>query len=80
MTELRLRNVEPAIMELLRGQAKRNGQTLEQWLKDQLHDLATMPLRQMLKDLRVSREEMGQQFGTLPDCGAGIREDREGMC
>ncbi len=80
MTELRLRNVDSATMELLRVQAKRNGQTLELWLKNQLLELATRPMRQILEDLRASREEMRQQYGTLPDSTAAFLEGREGLC
>lgn len=80
MTELRLRNVEPDTVELLRGQAKQNGKTLEQWLKVQLHDLATNPMRRMLQELRESRNELAEQHGVLSDSVDGIREEREGRC
>ena len=77
MTEVRLRNVEPQVLEVIRELARRRHRTMEQFIKDELAGLADREKSAMLAQLRQAREELHAAHGDGPDSTAGIRAERE---
>jgi len=77
MTEVRLRNVDPWVVESLRAMAKKNGRSMENEIKDALYKIASAPKKKMLERLRVLREKQRREIGTLPDSTPDIRAERE---
>jgi len=79
MAELRVRNIESWAVELIRDMAKRKSQSMEQFLKDHLYELARHEKQELLAELRHEREEQRQKYGVGPDSTPGIRAERDAM-
>ena len=79
MTELRLRNIDPWAVELIRDMARRKSQSMEQFLKDHLYELAKHEKKELLAEIRREREEQRQKYGVGPDSTPGIRAERDAM-
>lgn len=77
MTEVRLRNVEPETVAVLREIARRHAQTMEQYLTDRLTDLANRDKLALLDELRHARDGQRAAGGELSDSTPGIRAERE---
>jgi antitoxin FitA len=77
MTELRIRNVDPWIVESLRLRARANGKSLEGELRELLRLEAMRPKERMAEEMRLMREELREKYGTFSDSAALIREDRD---
>ena len=77
MTEVRLRNVEPEVLDVIRELARRRHRTMEQYLKDELAALADREKTAMLAQLRQTRQELHATHGEGPDSTEGIRAERE---
>jgi antitoxin FitA len=77
MTELRIRNVDPWIVESLRLRARANGKSLEGELRELLRQEAMRPKEKLAEELRRMREELREKYGTFSDSAALIREDRD---
>ncbi len=77
MTEVRLRNVDPEAIEVIREIARRHSKSMESLIKEQLYELADREKNALLAQLRQSREELFQKYGLLPDSTPGIRDERE---
>jgi plasmid stability protein len=78
MTEVRLRNVNPSVVEAIRCRARQNGRTLEAEIKDGLARIANEPKAELLARLRQEREGQRLGQGTLADSTPDIRAEREG--
>jgi hypothetical protein len=61
----------------LKAQARAHGQTLEEFLRDQLPELALRPRKEMAERAARLREAIAKEHGLLPDSAAAIREDRD---
>ncbi len=79
MTELRLRNIDPWAVELIRDMARRKSQSMEQFLKEHLYELAQHEKKELLAEIRREREEQRQKYGVGPDSTHGIRVERDAM-
>jgi len=77
MTEVRLRNVDPWVVEVIRGMAKRNNLTAEEQIKQFLVTLANQEKNALLDELRQGRMKQREKYGVLPDSTPGIREERD---
>ena len=77
VTEVRLRNVEPDVLNVIRELARRRHRTMEQFLKDELAALADREKTAMLAQLRRTRDELRAAHGDGPDSTDGIRAERE---
>ncbi|MCE9565978.1 MAG: hypothetical protein K8U57_28475 [Planctomycetes bacterium] len=77
MTEVRLRNVEPWVVEVIRQIAKRKNRSTEEEIKAQLFALASREKSDLLAELRIARDDQLAKHGVLPDSSTGIREERE---
>ncbi len=77
MTELRIRNVDPWIVESLRLRARANGKSLEGELRELLRQEAMRPKEELGEELRRMRGELREKYGTFSDSAALIREDRD---
>ncbi|MBA4066207.1 MAG: hypothetical protein C0501_21330 [Isosphaera sp.] len=73
MTEVRLRNVDPGVVDAIRAIARENRRTLEAEIKDALARLASARKDALLD--RIARERGGQ--GVSPDSAPGIRAERD---
>lgn len=73
MTEVRLRDVDPGVVEAIRAIAKENRRTLEAEIKDALARFANARKDALLD--RIDRERDGQPL--LSDSTPGIRAERE---
>jgi hypothetical protein len=61
MSEVRVRNLQRWVVEMLRDQAKRAGYgNLESYLRERLSDEALRPRREWAEKLRARREELFQ--------------------
>jgi len=77
MTELRLRDVDPAVVEAIREMARQNRRSMEAEIKEGLARIANQGKAELLDRLRRERQKQRGQQGTLPDSVAGIRAERE---
>lgn len=77
MTELRLRNVDPAVVEALRELARQNHRSMEAEIKEGLARIANQGKAELLARLRREREKQRAEQGTLTDSTADIRAERE---
>ncbi len=77
MPDIRVRGVSEDIVHLLKGQAKRNGQTLQSVLMEVLTEAALRPRRQLIAELMAHQEQMREACGVLPDSTLHIREERD---
>ena len=77
MTELRLRNVDPAIVAAIREMARQNRRSMEAEIKEGLARIANQGKAELLGRLRRERENQRGRQGTLADSVTGIRAERE---
>ena len=73
MTEIRLRNVEPWIVDVLREIARENHQSMENEIKSALLHLASDHKTKLLSKLRKKRKSAGMHTDSAPS----IRQERE---
>jgi plasmid stability protein len=77
MGELRVRNVDEAVVLEFKERARRHGTSLEAELRSALTEEATRPRREWSEQLASMRESIRSQYGTMPDSAAFIRADRD---
>jgi antitoxin FitA len=77
MTELRIRNVDEWVVEALRLEARSNGKSLEEALRELLSKEAMRRKQALADELREMRGELKKKYGTFTDSAALIREDRD---
>jgi hypothetical protein len=77
MSEIRVRNLEPWVVEMLRDQAQRAGCSLEGFLRERLREEAMRKRLEWAEKLRVRREELFQKYGLFSDSAELIRQDRD---
>ena len=77
MTEVRLRDVEPAVLDVIRELARQNHRTMEQEIKAGLVEIANARKAQLLDRLSRARADQQQRFGETKDSTPGIRAERE---
>jgi antitoxin FitA len=77
MTDVRIRNVDPWVLESLRLRARENGNSLEAELREMLCKEAMRPKQELAEELRRMRAELREKYGTFSDSAALIREDRD---
>lgn len=78
MTELRIRNVDDAIVDIHRHNAKRNGTSLEAELKRILTESAFSKRRALSEQLQRERDELRDRYGDFPSSTEFMRANREG--
>jgi plasmid stability protein len=77
MTEVRIRDVDPWIVESLRLRARSHGKSLEGELRELLRQEAMRPKQELADELRQMRGELRAKYGTFSDSAILIREDRD---
>lgn len=77
MTEVRLRNVDSSVVEVIRDIARQNRRSLEAEIKAALLRAANERKAGLLDRLARGRAAQRQGIGTLPDSTPGIRAERE---
>jgi plasmid stability protein len=77
MTDVRIRNVDPWILDSLRLRARENGNSLEGELRTLLRTEAMRPKLELAEELHHMRGELREKYGTFSDSTAIIREDRD---
>lgn len=77
MTEVRLRNVAPDVLDLMRHQARENRRSMEDEIKAAIAQAANARKHQFLARLDREREEQFRRHGELSDSTTGIRAERE---
>jgi hypothetical protein len=77
MSEIRVRNLEPWVVEMLRDQAQRAGCSLEGFLRERLREEAMRKRLEWAEKLRARREELFQKYGLFSDSAELIRQDRD---
>ena len=65
MTEVRLRNVDPGIVEVFREMARRNRRSLEAEIKDGLARIVNRAKAELLARLRQEREKQRARTGEV---------------
>jgi plasmid stability protein len=77
MSEVRVRNLEPWVVEMLRDQAQRAGRSLEGYLRDRLREEALRKRLEWAAKLKARQDEFHQRYGLLSDSAELIRQDRD---
>ncbi len=77
MSEIRVRNLEPWVVEFLRDQARHAGHSLEGFLRERLREEAMRKRREWAERLKARQDEFRQKYGVLSDSAPLIRQDRE---
>jgi hypothetical protein len=77
MSEVRVRNLEPWVVEFLRDQARHAGCSLEGYLRGRLRQEAMRKRLEWAARLKARQEEFRQKYGVLSDSAELIRQDRE---
>lgn len=77
MTDVRIRNVDPWVVESLRLRVREKGNSLEGELREMLRQEAMRPKRELAEELHRMRGELREKYGTFSDSAALIREDRD---
>ncbi|TWT44930.1 hypothetical protein RAS1_13500 [Phycisphaerae bacterium RAS1] len=77
MGELRVRNINKDIIDMLRARAAREGRSLASLIDAVLTAEAMRPRRELVERLDKHHEEMRAKYGELPDSTPGIREERD---
>jgi hypothetical protein len=78
MSEIRVRNLEPWVVEFLRDQAQHAGyDSLAGFLRERLRDEALRTRREWAAKLKARQDEFRQKYGVLSDSAALIRQDRD---
>lgn len=79
MGDVRVRDLDDRVVAELKAQAKRDGTTLGEVLRDILTDAAWRPRREWAERLARLRESIRATHGVLPDSTPIIREWRDGL-
>jgi plasmid stability protein len=74
---VRVRQLDAAVIGLLKAQAKKKGLSLQADLKELLTNAAMEPRRKLVADLEAHQERMRQLCGVQPDSTADIRAERD---
>lgn len=77
MTDVRVRNLEPWVVDSLRTRARANGHSLEGELRELLRREALRPKEELADEFRRMRDELKGKHGTFTDSAAVIREMRD---
>ncbi len=77
MAEVRVRNLEPWVVEFLRDQARHSGRSLESYLRQHLREEAMRNRLAFADTLEARQAEFRAKFGVLSDSSELIRQDRE---
>lgn len=77
MSEVRIRNVDPWVVESLKLRARAHGNSLEGELRDLLRQEAMRPKEELADELRRMRDELRAKYGIFSDSAAVIREMRD---
>jgi hypothetical protein len=77
MSEVRVRNLEPWVVEFLRDQAQHAGTNHEAYLRERLREEAMRKRREWAERLKAHQDQFRQKYGVLSDSAALIREDRD---
>jgi plasmid stability protein len=79
MGDVRIRDLDPAVVLELKAQARRKGRTLQSELKELLTEAALKPRRELVAELRAFQKRLRDKYGELPDSTPGIRAWRDGL-
>ncbi len=77
MTQIKVRDLDDWIVNVLRDNALNAGCSLEQHLRDVLKDAVLASQLEFAKEQAKHLSEFEQKFGTLPASTEGIRQDRD---
>jgi plasmid stability protein len=76
MAEIRVRNIDDGVVELLRARAAREGLSLAGSVRQVLEAEALRPRQEMVARVRAWHDEMVRRHGLLPDSTPEIRAER----
>jgi hypothetical protein len=77
MSEIRVRNLEPWVVEMLRDQAQHAGCSLEGFLRERLREEAMRKRLEWAARLKARQDEFRRKYGVLSDSAELIRQDRD---
>ena len=77
MTEVRIRNLDDWVVEWHRHQAKVDGRSLENELRQVITEAALANKRKIADEMRAGLAELRSKYGTFSDSAKFIREDRD---
>lgn len=79
MGDIRVRRVDETVVQMLKAQADRLGQSWQEFLHAALKEAALRPRRELAARLREQHAAMRAEFGVLRDSTPGIRAERDGL-
>lgn len=77
MTDLRIRNIEPWVIESIRALAKAHGRTMEAELRATLEEAVSRSKQELLNELQGLQKDLTDKYALLSDSTAFIREERD---
>lgn len=77
MGDIRVRDLDPAVVAELKNQARRHGRSWQQELKAVLTEAALRPRRELANHLQEFHDEMRATHGVLADSTPAIRAERD---
>jgi plasmid stability protein len=77
MGEIRVRDVDDAVLSVLKDRARRNGRSLAEELRGMLTAEAFRPRREIADGLQKSRDTLRAKYGEFPDSAPFIRSERD---
>ncbi len=77
MTDVRIRKVDDWVLDSLRRQAKQQGKSLENELRDILTATAVAKRQAIVEEMRAALKELQDKYGTFSDSTILIREERD---
>jgi len=77
MSSVRVRNLDPQVISMLKDRAKRHGKTLEEELRGIFTEAAFRPRREAADRAQAISDAIRARVGTLSDSTPIIREERE---
>lgn len=77
VAEVRVRNLDDSVVQLLKDRARREGVSLEALLRQFLTVEAKRPRTTMVERLERHHEAFRNEYGVLPDSSALIRGERD---
>lgn len=79
MADIRVRDVNDGVIQLLKAQAIKSGKTWQEFLHEALTETAMRPRRELVAMLKQLQDEMREHYGVMSDSTPGIRAARDGL-
>jgi plasmid stability protein len=77
MADVKIRKLDDWVVETHRALAEAAGRSLEEELRRVVTEAALKPQHEFARKVRMLKESLREEYGTMPDSTPLIREDRD---